>query len=231
MTCACPDAVIAQLSYQVEVVTEQIQQIIALTDTFNYALQQIFGGADLNAMSNEIDVIINAIPTPPVFSLTAMAEYLTCPLTPLAAPFIVASYLNKDPRQLYLQFSSFYHAQVRQVRAEYEEAYNSTPSATTLKTIKLYVKELQRAVQDPYAFTINVATAQGITAYVSEACPEIYNSSQWAFLDFVQTFTGFSFLNGLIPTSLIASAQNLVTQIYAGEAKILAWQQVLTESV
>jgi hypothetical protein len=222
--------VTAQLSYQVELVMQKVQAILLLTENFNLAMQNIVLGADLAQLSNEVTAIVNAIPTVPAFDLTDLAGYLSCPLTILVLPGLVNA-VNKDARLLYYQMSAFYEAEIRQIRSAYDVSYTNTTSADTLAALRLYVVELQRLVVDPYAFAIDFATATAITSYVSETCPEIYADPQWVFAAFVESIGPVAFLNGLIPSTLVQSAQGIIETIWEGEAKILAWQQILTEVV
>jgi hypothetical protein len=239
MSCSstCPAQVIDVLANQASDLLGQIQRIVQLTYNFNGAFLQML----VVKVTDDLDAWIAAIPLPPTVSLTAILEYLTCPLTPLSllenpglwgpGPIDYTAILsNTPPGDLYRQLTQQWRQSAKAVRVAYEKSTAALNSAFLVQFMRMYKRELNQALGDPYTFSLNLATALGNATYVSQVCPDIYQNPAYPFAQLTEVLNTFTF-DGFLPNGFDPSVLPVLNKVIEAETRILGWQTLLVAQV
>jgi len=75
----CPDFIIAPLVARVNTAVQEVNEILSLVDGVNAIEEEV-----TDEIINQLKLLVDAIPLPPVIDLSLIVDALKCPLTPLA---------------------------------------------------------------------------------------------------------------------------------------------------
>lgn len=243
MACNCPLSVETTLAFHVQKSLDQITRIKYLTNVFNDVFKII-----VRDVTDDLQAWINTIPDPPIFTLTELAKFITCPLTPMALlastsvlrktdgsgnvqiALDVSLLQREDPRILYYFFASFIETAVTNVKTQYKVDTDNLRSRLLIRKIQTYLREIRRTLADPFDFAVTYPISLGIVSYIKATCPEVYEDSRWPYKAFVNELADWDF-NGLVPANLDSAVSAIVSKVAQAEAKIQAWENLLTEAV
>lgn len=219
----CPAQVINVIAGQVSDILGRVERMQELTVNFNAAFLRTL----TVTIQDDLNAWIAAIPLPPVIDLTSILAYLTCPLTPLALNIDPLLLANMDPRQLYYLLVDEWNQTAIDVNAAYIQSTANLNSARLIQFAQLYMQELYQTMGDPFEFQLNLATATGYTAYISQVCPDLYINPQYPFAAFTAAITDFTF-NGLLPNGIDPAVLPVLNMVVEAETRILGWKTLLT---
>ena len=222
MACSdCPQFIISPIASDVQQTLNRILEIQWVTSSFSPVLQRVLSSVN-TALDKDLRTLISLIPDPPVIDLSAIVGMLLCPLTPVSLgldPELVAA---MDPQQVLVRLRRVLKAEADLVVRNYNAAVLALPTASVIKIMRDYMKELHRAMGDASDFAANYPVAVGLAAVVQAVCPDIYADTAWPFQALVEAVSNWSF-DGVLPTGLPLDAQVAVTLVAQAEAKLLTW--------
>ncbi len=220
MSCSdCPIIVVETIAFTVRRMLAQVRALKALVDGHNAILAAI-----ADKIVDDLNVLVDLIPDPPLLDLTDIAAYLTCPLTPLAVANIL---IAGDPRVIAMELRRLASKANISIQANYLIALRALTSAELVFIVQRFVREVFRVVGDITAFSRLYPLALANCAYVRVACPTTYEDPQYPFKALVEELTDWSF-NGLLPSGIDQKAEEVCGLVARAELKLMTWREAGT---
>ena len=213
---ACPDYIVAMLEGPVNRALGQVRAIKRVTDNFNARVQELTGEL-VDAIVADLDVLVQAIPTPIPLGLGDILDLITCPLLPLALGLDPSLLAQLDPQSLIDKIKAQLREYINKITNDYENGLRALADWPNIQAPKLFLEDLKRAELDTLVF----AEAVIISVYVAAVTPDIYAGS--VFEAFVDETTDFS-ITGILPSGINVDVQSLMSKLQVAETKIQGWR-------
>lgn len=223
MSCAdCPELVVGTIAREVQKTLDKVRRVKELTRTFNRLLTEIQG-----KIEDDLQALIDRIPTPPVLDISDIIDYYQCPLTPIAVQIDLTILRNMDPRLVGQRLAVIIRSETEAVIRLYEEAVRRLRSYDLVRLVRKYIQEVYRVMEDATRFVLEYPVNLGRALLVKELCPDIYADPGRPFKALVDEVTTWSF-DGLMPSDIDSRARSVVRVLAQGESKLLAWKTLGT---
>lgn len=215
----CPDFIKSAVRAPVQLALDQLLAIKKLTNALDVVLNDISSG-----VAATLTAVVDAIPDPADFGLTAILDTLTCPITPIALFLNPTDLALLDPRELYKRLQGTIEAHIEKIIADYDAARTALADFNVIEIAKRSFDDLKRIELD----AVNYARALAITVAVKGLCLEEF--AEGPYDEFEAESTGFT-LSDLVPDSLGTNAKALLDELQRAENKFLAWRLLSTAPV
>ncbi len=225
MSCAdCPELVVGFLAREVQLTLNRVLRIKELTNEFNGLFRDL-----APAILDDLTGFVAAIPAPPVFNLSSIVGFFTCPLTPLAvADFInINDLTTADVQTVAKVMKRLFKAESGKVIADSEDRFRNLRSYRPLSLMRLFLQATKLTVGDLPEFTTEYPVNLARCLLVRDQCPEIYDSDDRPFKFLVQAVTDWNF-DGILPSGIESNAEPVMRLLATAEVKLAAWASLGT---